>query len=264
MVGTAAELVEIQQHLMAALRRHVPRSGEAGDAVAVLRGGSRVQDVEVTVDGEFGIEREAEQPALNLADRRNGGERLGEQTVAQHHAYRSALLGDENAPVRCQDHARRALESLDDGRFRKAGRQLRRRQRWRQGGDRQHDGPVSTHRRLHAKCRRLPWLAPSVPDPAFDTASHVPVIERSRSAAFASSHHMAGGMAEALPPTTSSLIEIAASLQHRPWMPAYRQRLLYESASLDREGSAMLLMGVTGSVCVSTPSRNESPSSAKN
>ena len=118
------EIVEVEQDHLAARGGHVARGGEAADAVVDRRRRSRVIEVDELVDEEVGIERHAEETALNIRIHGEDDERRGQESVVLDDAQRTALLADEDPPSGAMAIAVDAQTA--DRRFAEAGRQRRR------------------------------------------------------------------------------------------------------------------------------------------
>ena len=102
---------QIEEDLLAAGHGHVAVGREAAYAVVDGRARRRVEDVDVAVCGEVGVERDPEEtPEVGGV----GGdieERLAQQLTFLNHPHPAyavvvALLGDEQSPIRGDCHGR--------------------------------------------------------------------------------------------------------------------------------------------------------------
>jgi hypothetical protein len=128
-----AQRVVVDQDDFAGRADRVPADGEAADPV--VRGRRRaggVEEVEVAVGGECGVEGEADEPAAAAGLHRQSERRGREQGAVLDDADVAALLEDEQPPVRGELHRVRRpqrIGHLDDLEIAGEGHRLRRRRR---------------------------------------------------------------------------------------------------------------------------------------
>ena len=125
MIRRAAEIVEFEDHNLAAGLGDVAVRGEAADAIVNSRRGRSVIGIHKVIHRERRVEGHAEEAAL--ARRVDGyrQERRRQQRTVLDHAQASALLAHEQAPVRRKLHGRWTCEAAGHLRLGESGRQGR-------------------------------------------------------------------------------------------------------------------------------------------
>ena len=107
-IGRGTQVIQIDDEELAPRHGHVPIRGETANTVMDRRGGNGVIDVNKMVTGEARIKRDTQQPALAQSSSCDRDERSWQQDPILDDAKLAPLQANEEPPVRCKVHRRRA------------------------------------------------------------------------------------------------------------------------------------------------------------